>query len=195
MGRELPYRTSGTHPRSCSREGSPPRPAAPSFLPFPLDPIVTGFERHDVTAHKVCYGGRKPGTQWHQVSQSENKAVHHSAVTHRFSTLGLQLHPWRDSTLMLWDSPTSWVLFASTQIKNLSLVLSFPCFRCTVWCWRKHTLCVAAVTMVPLSSVPFLSPLRLTVLPLSCLCTALAELVSTPSFPPCPHFRAWPLSS
>ena len=54
------------------------------------------------------------------------------------------------------------------------------CFWYMVWCGRKNTLCVAPVAMVTLSSVPFLSPLRLTVLPLSCLYTALAELVSVP---------------
>lgn len=131
MGRELPYWMSSNTPHSF-REASLQSKVAPDFLPVPLDPIVTGLERDDVTGHKVCYGGRKPGTQWHQVSQIGSKIFqetgHHLAVIHRFLKLGLQPHPWRDPTLMLWGSPTFWVLLASTQSKNLALVLSFPYF-------------------------------------------------------------------
>lgn len=126
---------SGNPPHSF-REASPHSTVTPGFLPFPLeksqDPIVPGLVRDDVTAHRVCYSGRIPGTQWHQLSQIENKifqeTVHHLADLHRFLKLSLQLHPWRDPTLMLWGSPTSWLLLASTQSKNLALVLSFPYF-------------------------------------------------------------------
>jgi hypothetical protein len=130
MGRELPYWMSGNHPYSCCREAKPPSTVARRSLPLSLAPVVTGFERHDVTAHKVCYSGRKQGTQWHQLSQIQNKIFrereYRLAIIHRFLELILQLHPWRDPTLMWWGSPTSWVLLASTQSKNLALVLSFP---------------------------------------------------------------------